>query len=116
MDKNTHAKRSCIHHYSYPGETLTLVVHILHLKIIECTKRRGGKANGDCSRTQESDRKIAQAAIALEMEEVAFKQEVENLKVLISSEKASPALSVLKTARGDLKRQLSNARNFMGNM
>ena len=35
MDKNTHASRSCIfYHYflvfGYPGETLALVVHILH--------------------------------------------------------------------------------------
>ena len=65
---------------------------------------------------QESDRKIAQAAIAHEMEEVAFKQEVENLKVLISSEKekASPALSVLEAAKDDLKRQLERCKELHG--
>ena len=34
MDKNTRAARSYFHHYflvfGYPGETLALVVHILH--------------------------------------------------------------------------------------
>ncbi len=65
---------------------------------------------------QASERKIAQAAISREMEEVAFKQEI--LKSLISSkkEKTSPALSILEAARIDLKGQLERARKFMANM
>ena len=86
-----------------------------YLKIIECARKEEEEKQMEIAREQEkkqqkqeSDRKIAQAAIAREVEEVAFKQEVENRKVLISSEKekASPALSVLEAARDDLKGQL----------
>ena len=65
---------------------------------------------------QASERKIAQAAISREMEEVAFKQEVENLKSLISSEKekTSPALSILEAARIDLKGQLERCKKVHG--
>lgn len=92
-----------------------------YLKIIECARKEEEEEQMEIAREQEkkqqkqeSDRKIAQAAIAREMEEVAFKQEVENLKVLTSSEKekASPALSVLEAARDDLKRQLERCKEL----
>ena len=94
-----------------------------YLKNIECARKEEEEKQMEIAREQEkkqqkreNDRKIAQAAIARENEEVAFKQEVENLKVLISSEKekASPALSVLEDARDDLKRQLERCKELHG--
>ena len=65
---------------------------------------------------QESDRKIEREARSREMEEVAFKQGFENLRVLMGSEKekASPAVSVLDAARDDLKGQLQRCKKAHG--
>ena len=65
---------------------------------------------------QESDRKIEREARSREMEEVAFKQGFENLRVLMGSEKekASPAVSVLDAARDDLKEQLQRCKKAHG--
>ena len=50
------------------------------------------------------------------MEEVAFKQEFQNLRVLMGSEKekASPAGSVLEAATDDLKGQLQRCKKAHG--
>ena len=90
--------------------------------VIECAQKEEKEKQleiaqeQEIERQKESDRKIERAARSCEMEEVAFKQEFENLRVLMCSEKekASPAGGVLEAARDDLKGQLQCCQKAHG--
>ena len=96
-----------------------------YLNVIECAQKEEKEKQLEIAREQEierqkqeSDRKIERAARSLEMEEVAFEQEFENLRVLMGSgsekEKASPPVGVLEAARNDLKGQLQRCKKAHG--
>ena len=80
-----------------------------YLKIIECARKEEEEKQMEIAREQEkkqqkqeSDRKIAQAAIAREVEEVAFKQEVENLDKFRERESKS-SIKCIGGCKGRLK-------------
>ena len=90
--------------------------------VIECAQKEEKEKQleiaqeQEIERQKESDRKIERAARSCEMEEVTFKQEFENLRVLMRSEKekASLAVGVLEAARDDLKEQLQRCQKAHG--
>lgn len=67
-------------------------------------------------RKQENEKAIFRAQQARKVEEIAFRQEVENLETMLDVEvaKPNPAVSMLETARAELKKQLEECKRVHG--
>lgn len=94
-----------------------------YLKVIEDDQRKSEQRERDIQKEedqkrmkQHDEKMIEQAARSRKLEEVAFVQEVENIKELIKSEenKDSPAVNALETSKEDLKRQLEHCKRAHG--
>ncbi|CAB4021210.1 Hypothetical predicted protein, partial [Paramuricea clavata] len=74
------------------------------------------KRKEDRIRKKEGDKAIFRAEQARKVEEIAFRQDVENLEEALAAEidKPNPAASMLETARTELKRQLEECKRVNG--
>ena len=83
---------------------------------IEQQQEQISKEKEDQIRKKESDKAIFRAEQARKVEEIAFRQEVENLENALAAEidKSDPAASMLETARTELKRQLEECKRVNG--
>ncbi|CAB4039164.1 RNA-directed DNA polymerase from transposon BS, partial [Paramuricea clavata] len=83
---------------------------------IERQQEQISKEKEDQIRKKEGDKAIFRAEQARKVEEIAFRQEVENLEEALAAEidKPNPAASMLETARTELKRQLEECKRVNG--
>jgi hypothetical protein len=83
---------------------------------IERQQEQISKEKEDQVRKKEGDKAIFRAEQARKVEEIAFRQEVENLEdaLAVEIDKPNPAASMHETARTELKRQLEECKRVNG--